>query len=119
MNLRPLVAFALLLGACGAEPAGPPTKLSAAEGEAMVDARLGPRGDASAPTAEPAPAVERFTLGARILDERSGEMLEMKHPCIVLEGVQCEARYSVHRLFCPRAITAYWREAWLERPGKP
>ena len=54
----------------------------------------------------------------RILDERTGEMLEMKHPCIVLEGVKCEARYSVHRLFCPRAITAYWREAWLERPGK-
>jgi hypothetical protein len=53
----------------------------------------------------------------RILDERSGEMLQMKNPCIVLEGVQCESRYSVGRLFCPRAISAYWRENWLERPG--
>jgi hypothetical protein len=53
----------------------------------------------------------------RILDERSGEMVQMKNPCIVLEGVQCESRYSLGRLFCPRAISAYWRENWLERPG--
>lgn len=53
----------------------------------------------------------------RILDERSGEMVQMKNPCIVLEGVQCESRYSVGRLFCPRAISAYWRENWLERPA--
>jgi hypothetical protein len=52
----------------------------------------------------------------RILDERSGEMLQMKNPCVVLEGVHCTSRYSVGRLFCPRAISAYWREVWLERP---
>lgn len=51
----------------------------------------------------------------RILDERTGEMLEMKTPCFVLAGVNCRARYSRGRLFCPRAITAYWRESWLER----
>lgn len=55
----------------------------------------------------------------RILDERSGEMVEMKNPCIALEGVKCDAHYSVGRLFCPRAITAYWREVWLERPAPP
>jgi hypothetical protein len=27
----------------------------------------------------------------------------------------CEARYSVCRRFCPRAIYPYWREIWLER----
>jgi hypothetical protein len=51
----------------------------------------------------------------RILDERTGEMIEMKNPCIVLEGVQCDACYSTTRLFCPRGIMAYWREAWLDR----
>lgn len=51
----------------------------------------------------------------RILNERTGEMLEMKNPCIVLEGVKCEGHYSLGRLFCPRAITAYWREEWLTR----
>lgn len=53
----------------------------------------------------------------RILNERSGEMMEMKHSCVVLQGVQCEAQYSLGRLFCPRGITAYWREGWLERAG--
>jgi len=52
----------------------------------------------------------------RILDERNGSMVEMKNPCVVLEGVHCKSEYSVGRLFCPRAITAYWREVWLERP---
>jgi hypothetical protein len=48
----------------------------------------------------------------RIIDERTGKMLEMKHPCIVLEGVICQSEY--HR-FCPRAIYPYWRENWLRR----
>jgi hypothetical protein len=55
----------------------------------------------------------------RIIDERTGEMLEMKNPCIVLEGVNCRALYGDRRLMCPRAITAYWREAWLERVPPP
>lgn len=48
----------------------------------------------------------------RIVDEKTGRMLEMKNPCIVLEGVACRADY--HR-FCPRAIYHYWREGWLRR----
>jgi hypothetical protein len=59
----------------------------------------------------------------RIINEVTGEMMEMKSPCITLEGVSCRALYSRHRLFCPRAITPYWRENWLERasgePGSP
>jgi hypothetical protein len=47
-----------------------------------------------------------------IVDEKTGKMLHMKSPCIVLEGVVCEGVYSAN---CPRAITAYWREIWLER----
>lgn len=47
-----------------------------------------------------------------IVDERTGEMVTMKNPCIVLEGVVCKADF--HRL-CPRAIYPYWRESWLKR----
>lgn len=48
----------------------------------------------------------------RIIDEKTGKMLNMKYPCIVLEGAVCRADF--HRL-CPRAIYAYWRESWLKR----
>jgi len=51
----------------------------------------------------------------RIVNERTGKMQEMKVPCIVLDSVICEARYSECRLFCPRSIHSYWREIWLER----
>jgi hypothetical protein len=47
-----------------------------------------------------------------IIDEKTGKMVNMKYPCIVLEGVVCKSDY--HRL-CPRAIYAYWREGWLKR----
>jgi len=48
----------------------------------------------------------------RAIDEKTGKMLNMKYPCIVLEGVACRSDY--HRL-CPRAIYHYWRESWLKR----
>ena len=51
----------------------------------------------------------------KIIDERSGKMLDMKTPCIILDNVVCQARYSGHRMFCPRGIYPYWREIWLER----
>jgi hypothetical protein len=47
-----------------------------------------------------------------IIDERTGKMLQMKNPCIVLDGVVCEGAYNAN---CPRAITPYWREVWLEK----
>jgi hypothetical protein len=47
-----------------------------------------------------------------IVDEKTGKMMHMKYPCIVLEGVYCRSDY--HRL-CPRAIYSYWREGWLRR----
>jgi hypothetical protein len=48
----------------------------------------------------------------RIIDEKTGKMVMMKNPCIVLEGVVCQSHF--HRL-CPRAIYPYWRENWLKR----
>jgi hypothetical protein len=53
----------------------------------------------------------------RIVNERTGKMQEMKTPCVILDSVICQSRYSECRLFCPRSIYPYWREIWLERIG--
>lgn len=50
----------------------------------------------------------------RIVDERTGRLLRLKRPCIVLKEVTCRGAY--HRC-CPRADYPYWREIWLERVG--
>ena len=57
----------------------------------------------------------------RIVNEKTGEIQELKNPCIILDGVVCQSRYSECRLFCPRSIYSYWREIWLERvpEGEP
>jgi len=52
----------------------------------------------------------------QILDEKTGRMIYMKNPCIVLEGIVCEGVYTAN---CPRAIPAYWREIWLDRVDEP
>ena len=56
----------------------------------------------------------------RLIGERTGKMQVMKSPCIILDSVVCQARYSSCRLFCPKSMYPYWREIWLERvePGK-
>jgi hypothetical protein len=54
----------------------------------------------------------------QIIDEQSGRMIHFKNPCIVLDGVDCKGDYSHLRLMCPRRITSYWRELWLERLPK-
>ena len=53
----------------------------------------------------------------KIIDENTGKMREMKTPCIILDSVVCQSRYSTCRLFCPRSIYPFWREIWLERVG--
>ncbi|MEO7387368.1 MAG: hypothetical protein ABIX37_10565 [Gammaproteobacteria bacterium] len=65
---------------------------------------------------------ERYRVSTRvdrIINEQTGEMMEFKNPCIVLDGVFCKGQYAGMRLMCPRRITAYWREIWLKRiePG--
>jgi hypothetical protein len=51
----------------------------------------------------------------RLIDERTGEMLELSSDCVTLEGAVCSGDNSLGRWFCPRAIYPYWREAWLDR----
>lgn len=51
----------------------------------------------------------------RIINERTGRMQSLANPCIILDKVICQARYSACRLFCPRSVYPYWREIWLER----
>jgi len=53
----------------------------------------------------------------RIIDERSGRMVELPNECIILDGVFCRSQYSDRRIGCPRAIYSYWRESWLRRVG--
>jgi hypothetical protein len=48
----------------------------------------------------------------RLIEESTGEMVEIGSDCIILDGVVCAADY--HR-FCTRAIYPYWREVWLEK----
>ena len=48
----------------------------------------------------------------RCIDERTGRMLTMKNPCIVLENVICAGVYNAN---CPRQFIPFWREIWLER----
>ncbi len=48
----------------------------------------------------------------RCVDERTGELLTMKTPCVTLEDVVCQ---GLHSLNCPREFVPFWREIWLER----
>jgi len=48
----------------------------------------------------------------RIIDDASGRMLQMKTPCVILDGVDCSGEYMS---FSPQHDFPFWREAWLER----
>jgi hypothetical protein len=49
------------------------------------------------------------------IDEKTGKLITLKNPSLILEDVVCQGRYSRCRMMCPRAIYAWWREIWLER----
>jgi hypothetical protein len=51
----------------------------------------------------------------RIIDEHTGQMIEIPSDCLILGGVVCSGEHSDGRWFCPREIYPYWREAWLRR----
>jgi hypothetical protein len=53
----------------------------------------------------------------KILDEKTGRMMQLKNDCIILEDVICRSECSSGRLFCPRSIFPFWREIWLRRVG--
>jgi hypothetical protein len=48
----------------------------------------------------------------KCLDEKTGKLLTMKSPCIVLESVVCDGVFNAS---CPREFIPFWREIWLER----
>jgi hypothetical protein len=50
----------------------------------------------------------------RCVDERTGRMLVMKNPCIILEDIVCQGAFNAN---CPRQYVCWWREVWLERVG--
>jgi hypothetical protein len=49
----------------------------------------------------------------RLVDDKSGRLLNIRRDCIILEGVVCSGERSVNCWYCPRQIYAYWRESWL------
>lgn len=51
----------------------------------------------------------------RIIDEKTGKMLNFKNAALILEDVVCQARYAKCRKLCPRGYYLYWREIWVER----
>ena len=51
----------------------------------------------------------------RIIDDKTGRMLNIAKDCIILDGAVCSGECSVGRWFCPREIHSYWREGWLRR----
>jgi hypothetical protein len=58
-------------------------------------------------------------LVTRLIHEPTGRMMEMKNPCIALEGAVCRSEYSGKRLMCPRGIVSFWRPNWLEKAAPP
>src|SRR5262245_6691979 len=54
----------------------------------------------------------------KLMNERTGKLMELRNECLVLDGADCVGRYT-NPLFCPRACYPYWREIWLERVESP
>jgi len=48
----------------------------------------------------------------RLIDEKTGDMIELHNECIILENVVCDGDF--HR-FCPRGMYPFWREIWLRK----
>jgi hypothetical protein len=50
----------------------------------------------------------------KLMNEKTGQLVELKNSCLVLEGADCYGRYAPP-INCPRECFTYWREVWLER----
>lgn len=58
---------------------------------------------------------QRFRVARRVdhvIDERSGRMVELRTPCVILDGATAQGRY---RRFCQQHENVFWREVWLRR----
>jgi len=51
---------------------------------------------------------------ARLINEKTGQLMELANECVVLDGARCAGRFT-RPLLCPRGMSPYWREIWLER----
>jgi len=51
----------------------------------------------------------------KIINEKTGYMMNLPNPCVILDGVTCSGHLSRDRMFCPRSIYPYWHEVWLKR----
>ena len=52
----------------------------------------------------------------RLIDEKTGKMIELSRDCLILEGAVCRGVDGCWAfMFCPRGTFPFWREAWLER----
>ena len=51
----------------------------------------------------------------KLINEKTGEMMNLKNPCIILENVTCSGNYLYQRMFSRRREYMYFREIWLER----
>ncbi len=48
----------------------------------------------------------------RFVNDETGEMIEIKSDCVMLDGVGCRGEYW---RMCSRGLPTYWREIWLDR----
>ena len=51
----------------------------------------------------------------KLINEKTGQMIRMKNPCIILDGVTCSGNYLYQRMFSPRNDYMFFREIWLTR----
>jgi hypothetical protein len=51
----------------------------------------------------------------RLINEKTGVMMTMRTPGVILDNVVCMGYLHPERIFCPRSIYAFWREIWLKR----
>ena len=55
----------------------------------------------------------------KIVNERTGEMIYLKNPCIILDNNStCSGNYLHSRMFSRRRDFFFWREIWLARAGE-
>jgi hypothetical protein len=54
----------------------------------------------------------------RIINEKTGYMMKLPNPCVILDGATCSGKLSASRMFCPRAVYPYWHEIWLRRAAE-
>jgi hypothetical protein len=52
----------------------------------------------------------------KIIDEKTGQMLELNSDCLMLDNVYCRGGFNQ---FCPRGIYSFWREIWLKKVVLP